>query len=93
MGMFSLIDAILDRELAEVLEELPIASDIKVALLNGNNSLQNVYQYVLAYEAADWRKVSIQAAKLGTDESLLPQLYLDAIDWVHQSLSTGEFTQ
>ena len=93
MGMFSLIDAILDRELAEVLEELPIASDIKAALLDGNNSLQNVYQYVLAYEAADWGKLSMQAAKLGMDESLLPQLYLDAVNWVHQSLNTGEFTQ
>lgn len=85
MGMFSLIDAILDRELAEVLEELPIASDIKVALLDGNNSLHKVYQYVLAYENADWKKLSAQASGLGTDESLLPQLYIDAIQWVNES--------
>lgn len=89
MGMFSLIDAILDRELAEVLEELPIASDIKVALLDGDNSLHKVYQYVLAYENADWKKLSAQASSLGTDESLLPQLHFDAIQWVNESFRSG----
>jgi EAL and modified HD-GYP domain-containing signal transduction protein len=92
MGMFSLIDAILDRELAEILNDLPIAGDIKAALLDGNNSLHNVYQYVLAYEDADWEQLSMHASKLGTDENLLPQLYIDAINWASQSLSTGVLT-
>jgi c-di-GMP-related signal transduction protein len=32
MGMFSLLDTVLDRPLKEILEEIPISEDIKAAL-------------------------------------------------------------
>jgi len=84
MGMFSLIDAFMDRPKKEILDELPIAMDIKNALLGEANSLQKVYELILNYEVANWEKVSELMAILKADEKILPQLYQITLAWVSQ---------
>ncbi|HKX26323.1 MAG TPA: HDOD domain-containing protein [Blastocatellia bacterium] len=85
MGMFSLLDAILDRSLREILKEIPLAEDIKEALTGAENKLHDVYQYLLAYEGGNWHRTWTYAAKLATDESCLPRFYLDSVNWVEQN--------
>ncbi len=84
MGMFSLIDALVDRPISEILEELPISEDIKVALLGGENRFGDVYESVLAYERGDWDRFSECATKLKSDETEAPELYLESVDWAKQ---------
>ena len=50
LGMFSMIDAILNRPLSDILSQLPISEDVKTALLGEENPLRRVYQAALAYE-------------------------------------------
>lgn len=89
MGMFSLLDAILDRPLADILKDMPLAADAKDALLGTENHLHDVYKYVLAYERADWDELSHRAAKLDADQNLLPQIYIESLTWASQNLRTG----
>lgn len=91
MGMLSLIDAIMDQTLSSLLTELPISEDVKVALLDGGNRLGDVYHFVLAYERGEWGRLTELAAKLGVDEAAPPQIYLEAVEWVQQSLQSGAF--
>lgn len=93
MGIFSLIDAIVDRPLSDILKEISIADDVKVALLGGENRLREIYEYVLAYEKGDWEKLSEQATQLGLDETEMPRLYLKAVQGSHQSFYGGSFTE
>lgn len=81
MGMFSMIDAILDRPLSEILQEIPIAEDVKKALLGEENRLGEVYQYVLSYERGEWNKISEQGLRLGIDEGRAARLYMNAVEW------------
>ena len=81
LGMMSLIDAILDRPLPKILEEMPISNEIKEALLGGQNRFRDVYETVVAYEAADWREFSKKARKLNLDEETVPELYLRSVEW------------
>lgn len=81
MGMFSMIDAILDRPLSEILLEIPIAEEIKKALLGEENRLGRVYQYVLSYERGQWHRLSQQGFQLGIDEEKVARLYMDAVRW------------
>jgi len=81
MGMFSMIDAILGRPLSEILLEIPIAEDVKKALLGEENRLGEVYQYVLSYERGEWNKLSEQGLKLGIDEGRTAHLYMNAVEW------------
>ena len=81
LGMMSLIDAILDRPLPEILVEMPISNEIKEALLGGENRFRDVYETVVAYEAADWPEFSEKARKLNLDERTVPELYLKSVEW------------
>jgi c-di-GMP-related signal transduction protein len=89
MGMFSLIDAILDRSLSDILSEIPIANDVKEALMGEKNRLRNILEYVLLYEKGEWDHLSLQASKLGMDEAIPLRLYLDAIKWGHCCFQEG----
>ncbi|MFZ3132061.1 MAG: HDOD domain-containing protein [Desulfosporosinus sp.] len=79
MGMFSSIDAFLDRPLAEVLAELPLTNEIKRALLGEDNQIRAFLDLILAYEKADWINFSVYAQKVHIDETEVPNLYLQAL--------------
>ena len=80
MGLFSQIDAFLDRPLAAVLADIPIDDPIKHALLGELNPLGEIYRYSLSYEKAAWE--TLQKPVLAPDPNITPfSLYLDALKW------------
>ena len=81
LGMMSLIDAVLDRPLPEILEKMPISHEVKEALLGVENRFRDVYETVIAYEASDWRSFAEKARKLNLDEETVPDLYLKSVEW------------
>jgi c-di-GMP-related signal transduction protein len=86
MGLFSLIDAILDRPLSDVLKDLPLADDIKAALTGQENVLRQAHQFILAYEQGDWATASACTEQFAMDESVIPKLYLAAVEWAAQGM-------
>jgi c-di-GMP-related signal transduction protein len=78
MGLLSVTDAMLDLPMNEVLAQLPLAPEVRTALSGGENRLRDVYDTLLAYERADWKTLSLLAAKLGCSEDVVPQCYLSA---------------
>ena len=85
VGLFSLIDAFLDRPKSDILTEIPIDNEIKEAILGEENRLGRVYRFVLSYETGDWGRLAEQRIKIGVDETSPPQLYLDAVKWGHDA--------
>jgi c-di-GMP-related signal transduction protein len=81
MGLFSLIDAFLDRPLPEILREIPIQGAIKDALLGEKNPLLDVYLYTLDYEKGSWEEIAEQQSKFAIEEYLPLRLYLEAVQW------------
>ncbi len=80
MGLFSLIDAFLDRPLSQILAEIPIDDPIKLALLGEPSRLGEIYQYTLSYEKAAWG--DLQKPIVTPDEDTTPlSLYLEALKW------------
>jgi EAL and modified HD-GYP domain-containing signal transduction protein len=75
LGVFSCLDAILGRSLADVLEELSVASDIRDALLGEDGLLGDIFHCTLAYESGNWEQVSELSGKLKLDQSHLPGIY------------------
>jgi len=86
-GMFSFLDAMLDRPLQELLRELHLSVDIREALL-GNGSPENrvamVLDLVRAYETADWDVLVKCGGRLMIQQEVLPDLYLQSVDWAEQ---------
>jgi EAL and modified HD-GYP domain-containing signal transduction protein len=89
LGMFSLIDALLDQPLPDILQAMPVADDLKDALLGTDNHLRKIYEFCLAYEQGAWERVSTLAPCLGLLEVDLPPLYRQALAWCQQSFQRG----
>jgi EAL and modified HD-GYP domain-containing signal transduction protein len=85
LGLFSLIDAILERPLADALMGMPIADDVKAALLGEENCCRDLYECVLAYEKGAWERLPSLASRLSIDENETPALYAEAVQWTQQS--------
>jgi len=85
MGLFSLLDAITGRPMHDVLANLPLADDIKMALLGNRNRLRDVLACLLAYEQAEWETFGLFAAKLRLDEDETARIYLEAVEWATSS--------
>lgn len=79
MGLLSVVDALLDRPLEEILATVPVSDEIRSALCGGSNRFRNVYETLLAYERADWTKLSAFAATLPTLKAQVPVFYLAAV--------------
>lgn len=81
VGMFSMVDAFLDRPMEEILDDLPLKSDIKSALLGKPNRYRDVLDLVIDYERGEWRNVCNVVERLRMDEQTISTLYLDAVEW------------
>jgi EAL and modified HD-GYP domain-containing signal transduction protein len=80
VGMFSMVDAFLDRPMEEILDELPLKSDIKSALQGKPNRYRDVLELVLEHERGGWRNVNGVRGRLKLDEQKISTLYLEAVD-------------
>jgi c-di-GMP-related signal transduction protein len=89
LGMFSLLDALLDRPFSALVGELPLASDVKAALLGESNPLRGVLECVVSYISGDWTNLPGRVAMLGCAEGTFPTRYREALTWVQQTLPAG----
>ena len=85
MGLFSMIDALLDQALEEVLAKLPLADDIKKALLGEKNQIRDVYDLVVSYEKGDWANFSEYVARHDLKETDLIDVFRRALEKATQS--------
>ncbi|SFD32963.1 EAL and HDOD domain-containing protein [Pseudoalteromonas denitrificans] len=83
LGLFSLIDAILDKPMEDILLTLPISDNIKDALLGKNNILLNILEVEKAYEKASWWAMKKACEKLNLDEDSLAKYYTESISWAN----------
>jgi c-di-GMP-related signal transduction protein len=86
VGMFSIMDALLGQPLAEILDQVALPAEAREALIGGANHVRRIYELVHAYEMGNWTAVSSGLGRLNLDESALPVVYFEALDWVAQIL-------
>ncbi len=85
LGVFSMIDVIMDRSLADILEELPLDDQIKKALLGEPNVLRKGLDIITAYERADWDSLErLGGMGRGMTDEMLFDSYFEAIKWTQE---------
>ena len=84
LGLFSMVDAFFDLPLKTVLDDLPLAEDIKMALLGEEGRLRDVYELVLAYEKGDWDELGRKATRLGLDERDVKEFYIQSLEQANE---------
>lgn len=75
LGVLSTLEDLLGEPLESLLKGLPLADDLKSALLNGEGSMGAVLQCVVAFERAAWDRV----ACLGLTPQTIQNAYLKAV--------------
>ncbi len=79
-GLFSVLDALMDQPMEDVLNALPLSQEINDALLRRAGNLGAVLQCVLDYERGIWDAVQC----IGLQQGEITQAYLEAIAWANQ---------
>ncbi len=84
MGIFSMIDLFFGRPLEEIIKDMPLKTDIKLAILGRGGNFSDLLSMVKSYEDGDWDPLHAQAAKLGVTEERVPEIYFDTLDWAQK---------
>lgn len=81
MGLFSVLDIILRMPMEEALDKVNVAKEIREALLNHTGEFADVYDFMAAYENADWQEVSRRQILKNIDNDAVFKAYITAVRW------------
>lgn len=90
IGLLSVIDAMLEKPMEEVLLDLPLAQIIKDTLNKKDTLLLHAYNMALDYERGSFSPAAEYCDRINFDCSKLPTLYYNAIKW---SIDLFDFMQ
>lgn len=83
LGLCSLLDALLQHPMSLVIADLPLAADIRQALLGRVNPARLALDAVVAFERGAFDDAAAAAAALGLEVGALATAYADALGWAH----------
>ena len=81
LGLFSLIDAILDTTMQRAMEKLPLTEGVKKALVNQDGPLFPILQAVIAYEQGKPEECLQALQTLNVDSTFVYDNYLKAVNF------------
>ena len=88
LGMFTVVDALLDKPMEEILEEFPIDNEIKTALIARQNKIKteeknfyyNIINILDSLENAKWDNLSNLCKEMKLEENEIATLYKSALE-------------
>lgn len=90
VGMFSMLDVLIGRPLREILDSMRLTNDVKNALLGMKSKYREVFDLVVNYQSGNWEQFAKSAKKLSLDQTTVPKLYLESVEWADQIASLRE---
>ena len=80
-GLFSNLDNFMQKDMNEIVDELPIDEELSEALMGEQNEINKILSLVQAYERVDNAMILELSKQLKIDESLLVTFYVKSINW------------
>jgi c-di-GMP-related signal transduction protein len=87
MGMFSLLDALIDQPLDEALRSVAVDQGVTEALLGtapDEGFLTCLYQLIRCYEVGNWDEVERLSQRCGVPMTCVGEAYIDSTVWANQ---------
>ena len=81
MGLFSLLNLILDMPMEEALTQVGVSNEIKKALVSGDGIFAPQLDFLLSYEAGDWQEVSRLMVLHDIQMHVVYDAYVEALKW------------
>ena len=89
MGLFSVLDIMLDRPIVEALEGMRVSKNIYNALVSQTGDFAPVYHFLLEYENASWQEISRMIIVHRLDMDGVYDAYLNALQWYRDLISVA----
>ncbi|MGB8014027.1 MAG: HDOD domain-containing protein [Terriglobales bacterium] len=93
LGMFSLMEVIMETPIKVLMEGLAFDTSAKAALLaiknGGGARLSPICDLIVAREKGDWERVTRYATNLGLPLQSVNRAYIEAMEWAHQMTKTA----
>jgi len=86
LGMFSLLDAILDLEMDTALQPISLPVLVAKGLQDTDSNAAQRLQLITAMEQANWQDVSKKLEQLNLSEETASNLYSAAVTWADEQL-------
>ncbi|MGE0363305.1 MAG: EAL and HDOD domain-containing protein [Vicinamibacterales bacterium] len=83
LGLCSLLDALLQHPMPQVLADLPLDAEIRAALLGEPTPARRVLDAVVLHERGAFDDAAAVAAAAGVDAGMLAAAGADALAWAH----------
>ena len=84
LGLFSVLDVVLEKTMEDAMEMVMVAGDIRDALTQGKGPYATLYEFIQQYEKADWQEVSRQMLLADVSMEDVHDAYMDALKWYKQ---------
>ncbi len=81
MGLFSVLDVILGKTMAEALEMLKVSKGISKALIDREGPYAEIYNFILQYESANWSEIDRVMLLKDMDAGAVYDAYIDTLKW------------
>jgi len=81
MGLFSLLDVILERPMDEAVKEVALDESVKAALVDKAGDFYYILEFIYAYEHANWDEIAIMMVKYDLDLEEITSAFVDALVW------------
>jgi len=89
LGLLSLIDAMLEMPMADLLARIPLDRETKAVLLGQPSVLRPVYQLMLAHESGEWEAAGQLSASLHLKSEDVAGYYWQAQQWAREVSAAG----
>jgi c-di-GMP-related signal transduction protein len=84
LGLLSLLDAMLEMPMSDVLELVPLDHETKAVLLGKPSALRPIYRLMLAHESGEWEAAAELSAHFQLDSGEVAGYYWHAQQWARE---------
>lgn len=81
LGLFSVLDIILEKPMDEALDMVNVSSEIKDALVKNKGVFALIYEFIKQYESANWQEVSRLMILQNLSMEDLYNGYIESLQW------------
>lgn len=90
VGLFSILDIILDCSMEEALSMVRVSDKIRTALLEHTGPLAEVLHFIVKYESAEWQEVSRQLVLKNIEIPDVSHAWVSSLQWYAKLIAMNE---
>jgi len=84
LGMFSLLDAILDQPMDQALDDIALPADVREGLLDDYSQFGRLLSMIRSIEKGEWDDVEAYCRKNSLSRSNISSIYTHAVQWTDE---------